>query len=107
VITAESGYNAAAVSRAGAQGLMQLMPQTAKRYEVADSFDPEQNIRGGARYLRDLLDLFGNDLELAIAAYNAGENAVLRHGRKVPPYRETLAYVPKVIGLYDKYRGML
>ncbi|MFZ5485355.1 MAG: transglycosylase SLT domain-containing protein [Pseudomonadota bacterium] len=105
VITAESGYNASAVSRAGAQGLMQLMPQTAARYDVSDAFDPEQNIRGGVRYLSDLLKLFDNDYRLAVAAYNAGENAVLRHGRKIPPYRETQAYVPKVLRLYEKYRG--
>lgn len=107
VITAESGYNPAAVSRKGAQGLMQLMPQTAKRYAVKDPLDPAQNIRGGARYLRDLLDLFENDVELAVAAYNAGENAVLKYGRQIPPYRETLAYVPKVMGLYQKYKGVL
>ncbi|MDQ1315404.1 MAG: hypothetical protein QG662_1513 [Pseudomonadota bacterium] len=107
VITAESGYNPAAVSKAGAQGLMQLMPGTAKRYEVKDAFDPGQNIRGGTRYLRDLLAMFDNNTELAVAAYNAGENAVIRHGRKIPPYRETQAYVPKVMRLYDKYRALL
>jgi len=107
VITAESGYNPAALSRTGAQGLMQLMPDTAKRYAVKDAFDPEQNIRGGTRYLRDLLDMFDNNLKLAVAAYNAGENAVIRHGRKIPPYRETQAYVPKVLRLYDKYRALL
>lgn len=107
VITAESGYNPAAVSRAGAQGLMQLMPGTAKRYAVKDAFDPKQNISGGTRYLRDLLDMFDNNVELAVAAYNAGENAVIRHGRKIPPYRETQAYVPKVMRLYDKYRALL
>lgn len=107
VITAESGFNPAAVSRAGAQGLMQLMPGTAKRYAVKDAFDPKQNIRGGTRYLRDLLVLFDNNIELAVAAYNAGENAVIRHGRKIPPYRETQAYVPKVLRLYDKYRAVL
>lgn len=107
VITAESGYNPAAVSRVGAQGLMQLMPQTAKRYAVKDSFDPLQNIRGGTRYLRDLLELFENDVELAVAAYNAGENAVIKYGRQIPPYRETLAYVPKVMGLYQKYKAVL
>jgi soluble lytic murein transglycosylase-like protein len=107
VITAESGYNPAALSRTGAQGLMQLMPDTAKRYAVKDAFDPEQNIRGGTRYLRDLLDMFDNNLKLAVAAYNAGENAVIRHGRKIPPYRETQAYVPKVLRLYDKYRAVL
>jgi soluble lytic murein transglycosylase-like protein len=107
VITAESGYNPKAVSRAGAQGLMQLMPGTAKRYAVKDSFDPKQNIRGGTLYLRDLLVMFDNNVELAVAAYNAGENAVIRHGRKIPPYRETQAYVPKVIRLYQKYSALL
>ena len=107
VITAESGYNPRAVSRTGAQGLMQLMPGTAKRYAVKDSFDPKQNIRGGTRYLRDLLVMFDNNVELAVAAYNAGENAVIRYGRKIPPYRETQAYVPKVMRLYDKYRAVL
>ena len=107
VITAESGYNAAAVSRVGAQGLMQLMPGTAKRYAVKDAFDPKQNIRGGTRYLRDLLVMFDNNIELAVAAYNAGENAVIRYGNKIPPYRETQAYVPKVLRLYNKYRALL
>lgn len=107
VITAESGYNPSAVSRAGAQGLMQLMPATAKRYAVKNAFDPKQNIRGGTRYLRDLLVQFDNNIELAVAAYNAGENAVIRHGMRIPPYRETRAYVPKVLRLYDKYRGLL
>jgi soluble lytic murein transglycosylase-like protein len=107
VITAESGYNPAALSRAGAQGLMQLMPGTAKRYAVKDAFDPKQNIIGGTRYLRDLLDMFDNNIELAVAAYNAGENAVIRHGNKIPPYRETQAYVPKVLRLYDKYKAVL
>jgi len=106
VITAESGYNPAAVSRAGAQGLMQLMPDTAKRYAVKDAFDPEQNIRGGTRYLRDLLDMFDNNLTLAIAAYNAGENAVLKYKRQIPPYRETQAYVPKVLRLFNQYAAL-
>jgi soluble lytic murein transglycosylase-like protein len=106
VITAESGYNPAAVSRAGAQGLMQLMPATARRYAVRDAFDPGQNIRGGTLYLRDLLDMFDNDIELAVAAYNAGENAVIRHGRRIPPYRETQAYVPKVMNLYNKFAAL-
>ena len=107
VITAESGYNPNAVSRAGAQGLMQLMPATAKRYAVRDILDPHQNIRGGTRYLRDLLDMFDNNLELAIAAYNAGENAVIRYGMKIPPYRETQAYVPKVLRLHVKYAALM
>ncbi|MDP1644139.1 MAG: transglycosylase SLT domain-containing protein [Thiobacillus sp.] len=107
VITAESGYNPAALSRTGAQGLMQLMPGTARRYAVKDAFDPKQNIRGGTRYLRDLLNMFDNNTELALAAYNAGENAVIRYGRKIPPYRETQAYVPKVMRLYSQYSVQL
>ncbi|WP_343043881.1 lytic transglycosylase domain-containing protein [Marichromatium bheemlicum] len=97
VIRAESAYDPRAVSPVGAQGLMQLMPATAARYGVADSFDPADNIRGGAAYLRDLLDLFDNDLRLALAGYNAGEGAVLKHGRDIPPYAETQAYVRKVL----------
>ena len=102
VINVESNYHPAARSPAGAVGLMQLMPGTAKRYNVANRLDPQQNIHGGARYLRDLLDLFQNDTRLALAAYNAGENAVLKHGNRVPPYSETLAYVPKVMKLYGQ-----
>jgi soluble lytic murein transglycosylase-like protein len=103
IVTVESGYNPSAVSRTGAKGLMQLMPATAKRYAVKNVFDPAQNIRGGTRYIKDLLTLFDGNLELALAAYNAGEQAVLKHGRKIPPYRETLAYVPRVMALYSKY----
>ncbi len=106
VITAESGYNPSAVSKAGAMGLMQLMPQTARRYHVRDVFNPRDNIRGGTRYLRDLLDLFGNDLKLALAAYNAGENAVIRNGLKVPPYHETRVYVSKVLRLFKEYESL-
>jgi soluble lytic murein transglycosylase-like protein len=100
VISVESGYNARAVSRRGATGLMQLMGPTAARYGVSDLFDPSQNVRAGTQHLRDLLLLFGNDLELTLAAYNAGVHAVERHGRKIPPYPETLAYVPRVLRLY-------
>ncbi|MDP4028701.1 MAG: lytic transglycosylase domain-containing protein [Gallionella sp.] len=107
VISAESGYNPVAVSRKGAAGLMQLMPETARRYGVENSFDPAQNIRGGAQYLGYLLQLFGNNTELALAAYNAGENAVIRHGYSIPPYRETLGYVPKVLKLQKNYRSIL
>lgn len=107
VISAESGYNPSAVSNKGAVGLMQLMPETARRYGVANSLDPEQNIRGGTKYLRYLLQLFDNNLELAVAAYNAGENAVIRYGYSIPPYRETLAYVPKVLKLQKKYLSAL
>jgi soluble lytic murein transglycosylase-like protein len=104
VIQAESGFRPAAVSHKGAMGLMQLMPATARRYGVEDPYDPAQNIHGGTRYLRDLLDMFNNNPELAVAAYNAGENAVIRHGHKIPPYRETLDYVPKVMAIYEKLR---
>jgi soluble lytic murein transglycosylase-like protein len=102
VIVVESGFNPRAVSRKGAVGLMQLQPATARRYGVKDIFDPEQNIRAGARYLSDLLVRFDSNLELALAAYNAGEEAVERYGRRVPPYRETLAYVPSVMRVYQR-----
>lgn len=104
VISVESRYDTKAVSSAGAAGLMQLMPMTAKRYGVTDSFDPEQNINGGARYLNDLLKLFKGDMSLAIAAYNAGEYAVIKHGNRIPPIVETRDYVPKVLGFYHKYK---
>jgi len=104
VISAESAYNPNAVSRTGAMGLMQLMPDTARRYGVQNMMDPTENIHGGVRYLRDLLDLFKGRLDLAIAAYNAGENAVIRSGRKIPPYAETRHYVPKVLGFYHTFQ---
>ena len=100
VIRAESAYNPSAISSAGARGLMQLMPGTAARYGVSDTFDPAQNVRGGAAYLRDLLDMFDQDLRLAVAGYNAGEGAVMKHGRQIPPYAETQAYVRKVLQYY-------
>ena len=100
VIRAESGYNTNAVSSKGAVGLMQLIPATAQRYGVQDSYDPGQNIQGGTRYLRDLLKMFNGNMELAIAGYNAGENAVIRAGHRIPPYPETMAYVPKVLSFY-------
>ncbi len=96
VIRAESAYDPKAVSRAGAQGLMQLMPGTAARYGVSDSFNPVENVRGGVAYLRDLMDMFDWELDLALAGYNAGEGAVIKHGRKIPPYAETQGYVRKV-----------
>lgn len=105
VITAESGFNPNALSRKGASGLMQLMPDTARRYGVRNIFDPAENIQGGVRYLRDLLAMFNGDMKLALAGYNAGENAVIRAGHKVPPYPETQDYVPKVIGIYHKFRA--
>ena len=104
VITAESAYDPNAVSRAGAVGLMQLMPETAKRYGVSNRRNPSANVNGGTRYLRDLLKMFDNKLELALAAYNAGEGAVKEHGNKVPPYKETRNYVKKVIAYYREYR---
>jgi soluble lytic murein transglycosylase-like protein len=102
VIWAESSYDAKAVSPSGAEGLMQLMPATAKRYGVRDSFDPAQNINGGVKHLKELLDRFEGDRELAVAAYNAGEYAVIRAGNRIPNYPQTAAYVPKVIAYYHR-----
>lgn len=104
VITAESAYDSEAVSRAGAVGLMQLMPGTAKRYGVKNRRNPYENISGGAQYLRDLLVLYNNDLRLTLAAYNAGEGAVKKYNNTVPPYKETQNYVKKVIAFYNKYK---
>lgn len=106
VITAESNYNANAVSEKGAVGLMQLMPDTARRYGVKgkEIKHPEKNITAGAQYLADLIRMFDGDLKLALAGYNAGENVVLRYGRQVPPYAETQAYVPRVLRVYDQLR---
>ncbi|GAB4512657.1 MAG: lytic transglycosylase domain-containing protein [Sulfuricaulis sp.] len=107
VIAVESGYDPNAVSRKGAVGLMQLMPQTARRYGVRNMYDPAQNIQGGARYLRDLMGKFNNDLPLVLAAYNAGEDAIAQHGNRIPPYRETRSYVPRVMDFYHQYqRGL-
>lgn len=97
VIRTESNYNPVAISGRGAIGLMQLMPDTARELGVADPWDPAANIHGGARYLKSLLQMFDNDLQLALAAYNAGPAAVLRQGRAIPPYAETREYVPRVI----------
>jgi len=105
VITAESAYNPTAVSPKGAVGLMQLMPDTARRYGVKDSKDPQANILGGVQYLNDLIALFKGDLKLVLAAYNAGENAVARFGGQIPPFAETRAYVPKVMGMYERWRN--
>jgi soluble lytic murein transglycosylase-like protein len=98
VIAAESAYNPKALSARGAMGLMQLMPATARRFGARDAYEPRQNVRAGALYLRRLLADFGGDLELALAAYNSGEQAVLNAGRRIPPYPETRAYVPRVLG---------
>jgi soluble lytic murein transglycosylase-like protein len=100
VIQTESAYNPSAVSRAGAVGLMQLMPDTARRYGVYNRTDPTQNVDAGSRYLKDLLDMFNYNLGLAVAAYNAGENAVIRYNNSIPPYRETQNYVRQVLSLY-------
>jgi hypothetical protein len=105
VITVESGYNPKARSPKGAIGLMQLMPDTARRYDVADIWDPRDNLRGGARYLRDLLAMFNHNLSLALAAYNAGEGAVAQHGNKIPPFAETRSYVPRVLQQYHLLNG--
>lgn len=104
VIAAESDYNPGIVSRKGAMGLMQLMPETARRYNVTNSFDPAQNIDAGAQYLSSLLVQFDNNIQLALAAYNAGENSVRKYGGRIPPFPETIAYVPKVMDLYQRYR---
>lgn len=100
VIVVESAFNPHAVSKRGAVGLMQLRPATARRYGVADAFDPEQNIAAGVHYLRDLLTRYGNNLELTLAAYNAGEDAVERYGHSIPPFAETQHYVPTVLRIY-------
>jgi soluble lytic murein transglycosylase-like protein len=102
VIQTESAYNPHAVSTAGAVGLMQLMPDTARRYGVMDRHDAEQNIDGGARYLKDLLAMFNSNLRLAVAGYNAGEGAVMKYNNNVPPYPETQNYVQQVLSLYTR-----
>jgi len=106
VVQVESGYDALAVSPRGARGLMQLMPATASRLGVADSFDPAANLRGGTRYLRMLINAFNNDLPLALAAYNAGEGAVRRHAMRIPPYRETMLYVAAVMRRYQALKEL-
>ena len=107
VISVESGYDAKAVSKKGAAGLMQLMPKTAKRYDVADVMDPAQNLDGGTRYLRDLLTMFNRNVGLALAAYNAGESAVVKYRNQIPPFRETVRYVPRVLDFYQRYQAGL
>ncbi len=103
VIKVESDYQPMIVSRKGAQGLMQLIPETAKDLKVSNPFDPYENIRGGSEYLRMMLDLFNNDVELALAAYNSGPSTVKRYGG-IPPYDETQKYVKKVKRYLDYYR---
>jgi len=104
VMRQESGFNSRALSYKGATGLMQLMPATAARFGVTNIYDPAQNIEGGARYLRFLLDTFDGDVKLALAGYNAGENAVVNSGFKIPRYRETQNYVRSISARYDASR---
>jgi soluble lytic murein transglycosylase-like protein len=106
VISAESNYNPRALSGKGAQGLMQLMPATARRFGSIDSLDPRDNILTGSRYLRWLMDYFNQNIELAVAAYNAGEGAVVKAGHKIPPYPETQKYVPKVLQYFRQASGV-
>ncbi|OOZ39676.1 hypothetical protein BOW52_06965 [Solemya elarraichensis gill symbiont] len=102
IIEAESAYQPEAVARTGAIGLMQLMPGTAARFNVSDSNNPIQNVMGGAEYLKYLLGYYKNNLKLAVAAYNAGEGAVDKYGKTIPPYRETQKYVKRVFSLYRR-----
>ena len=104
VVFVESSYDPQAVSAQGALGLMQLMPETARRYGVKDPWDPAQNVEGGVRFLKDLLAQFDQDTELALAAYNSGAGAVIRAGYRVPANAETLAFVPRVLGRYRNLR---
>jgi hypothetical protein len=107
VIKAESNYDNRAISRAGAQGLMQLMPATSKLRNVDNPFNPQQNIDGGVRHLKYLLSTFNGDKKLALAAYNAGENAVHKYNNEVPPFPETKNYVSTVLSLYGRYSGLV
>lgn len=104
IIKAESDFNPRAVSRKGALGLMQLMPENVKRLNISDPFDPWENIMGGARYFRQMLDRFKGKLSLSLAAYNAGPTAVERYNHQIPPYRETENYVEKVLQYYYSYK---
>ncbi|MFY0728790.1 lytic transglycosylase domain-containing protein [Pseudomonas sp. NFX15] len=106
VIKTESSYNASATSAKGAGGLMQLMPETAREMGVTNVYDPKANIQGGARYLKRLMTLFDNDIRLAVAAYNAGPQAVLSRGNVVPPFAETQRYVPNVLNQYRRLQGL-
>jgi soluble lytic murein transglycosylase-like protein len=106
VINAESHYDPGATSPKGAGGLMQLMPDTARELGVNDVYDPKANIQGGARYLKRLMTMFDNDISLAVAAYNAGPEAVLSRGRIIPPFAETQRYVPSVLRQYRRLQGL-
>jgi soluble lytic murein transglycosylase-like protein len=105
IIKAESGFNPTVISKAGAVGLMQLIPETAIRHGVLNLYDTRDNIAGGARHMRYLLDRFHGNVRLALAAYNAGERKVERY-RQIPPFKETRSYVKKVMGFYRDYRGV-
>jgi len=104
VIKTESDFNTNARSNKGAMGLMQLMPETARLHNVSDAYDPNENVEGGVRHLRMLLERYQGDLELSLAAYNAGAGAVEKHGG-IPPYNETREYIRKVLRFYDTFRG--
>lgn len=106
VIFAESGYNPEAVSKTGAMGLMQLMPTTAQAMGVGNCFDPEHNIDGGVKYLKKLVNKYGGNVLLALAAYNAGSRKVWEY-RGVPPYKSTRSYIRKVLKYYRRYQGFL
>jgi soluble lytic murein transglycosylase-like protein len=103
IIMAESSYNPRAVSKRGARGLMQLMPATARALGVEDSFNPEHNIHGGVRYFRQLLDRFGGDVQMALAAYNAGSRKV-RQYQGIPPFKSTRYYINRVVSYYNRYK---
>ena len=105
VIRVESNYNTRAVSRRGAQGLMQLMPSTARRFNVTNPYDPAQNVLAGAQYLRELHTLFNGNMPLILAAYNAGPKAVSKNHMRIPPFMETRLYVPKVLDAYRRIRA--
>jgi soluble lytic murein transglycosylase-like protein len=106
IVAVESGYNSRAVSRRGAEGLMQLMPRTAAQFDVQDAFDPRDNIEGGVRHLKRLMKRFNNDVPLVLAAYNAGEQPVIAH-KGIPPYRETRQYVVRVLRRYDREQARM
>jgi soluble lytic murein transglycosylase-like protein len=105
IIKVESNFNSTAVSQKGAMGIMQLMPETAQDYSVSNPFNPMENIEGGTKYLRNLMETFGGDLQLVLAAYNAGENAVIKYGFRIPPFAETADYVEKVLMHYSHLKG--
>lgn len=105
VIRVESNFNSSLISRRGAIGIMQLMPNTADYYDVTNPYNPIDNIDGGTKYLKKLMKMFSGDLKLALAAYNAGESAVIKHGFRIPPYDETINYVEKVLTHYNNLKG--